>query len=168
MVFKGEKIHIDCRYGIENYSPAKNVIVGLNLHDCFVHPIFSSFGFWYFGHFSCVIFFLVFFRLAHLALQNVNKDYVVFSYFRNFVAKSDQKPKMGWTKHALQTLCKKYELLQTKIKYHELRARSITSPCVAGIQPNSMAKYSNTRNLNIFGGFNALKWMLKWLLAGAR
>ena len=33
MVFKGEKIHIDCRYGIENYSPAKNVIVGLNLDD---------------------------------------------------------------------------------------------------------------------------------------
>ena len=23
----------------------------------FVHPIFSPFGFWYFGHFSCVIFF---------------------------------------------------------------------------------------------------------------
>ena len=35
----------------------------------------------------------VFFRLAHLALQNVNKDYVIFSYFRNFVAKSDQRPK---------------------------------------------------------------------------
>ena len=35
-------------------------------HFCFVHPIFSSFGFWYFGHFSCVIFFPVFFRLAHL------------------------------------------------------------------------------------------------------
>ena len=46
---------------------------------CFVHPIFSSFGFWYFGHFSCMIFFPVFFRLAHLALQNVNKDYVIFS-----------------------------------------------------------------------------------------
>ena len=30
------------------------------LMNCFVHPIFSSFGFWYFGHFSCVIFFLVF------------------------------------------------------------------------------------------------------------
>ena len=43
-------------------------------HLCFVHPIFSSFGFWYFGHFSCVIFFPLFFRLAHLALQNVNKD----------------------------------------------------------------------------------------------
>ena len=28
---------------------------------CFVHPIFSFFGFWYFGHFSCVIFFPVFF-----------------------------------------------------------------------------------------------------------
>ena len=26
-------------------------------NNCFVHPIFSSFGFWYFGHFSCVIFF---------------------------------------------------------------------------------------------------------------
>ena len=24
---------------------------------CFVHLIFSSFGFWYFNHFSCVIFF---------------------------------------------------------------------------------------------------------------
>ena len=32
-------------------------------------------------------------RFAHLALQNVNKDYVIFLYFRNFVAKSDQKPK---------------------------------------------------------------------------
>jgi len=37
-----------------------------------------------------MIFFPVFF---HLALQNVNKDYVIFLYFRNFVAKSDQKPK---------------------------------------------------------------------------
>jgi len=34
-----------------------------------------------------------FFRLAHFALQNVIKDYIIFSYFRNFVAKSDQKPK---------------------------------------------------------------------------
>ena len=57
------------------------------------HPIFSSFGFWYFSHFSCTIFFPVFFRLAHLALQNVIKDYVIFSYFWDFVAKSDQKPK---------------------------------------------------------------------------
>ena len=55
---------------------------------CFVHPIFQSFG-----HFSCVIFFPVFFRLAHLALQNINKDYLIFSYFRNFVAKKNQKPK---------------------------------------------------------------------------
>ena len=35
----------------------------------------------------------VFFRLAYLALQNVNKDYVTFSYFLNFIAKSHQKPK---------------------------------------------------------------------------
>ena len=34
-----------------------------------------------------------FFRLAHLALQNVNKDYIIFSYFHNFVTKSDQKPR---------------------------------------------------------------------------
>ena len=30
------------------------------VHYCFVHPIFSSFGFWYFGHFSCLIFFSFF------------------------------------------------------------------------------------------------------------
>ena len=33
------------------------------------------------------------FRLAHLALQNVSKGYVIFLYLRDFVAKSDQKPK---------------------------------------------------------------------------
>ena len=33
---------------------------------CFVHPIFLSFGFWYFGHFSCMIFFPVFSVLPNL------------------------------------------------------------------------------------------------------
>ena len=28
----------------------------------------------------------------HLALQNVNKNYMIFSYFRNFFQKSNQKP----------------------------------------------------------------------------
>ena len=42
-----------------------------------------------------MIFFQFFSHLAHLALQNLNKDYVIFSYFRKFVAKSDQKRKMG-------------------------------------------------------------------------
>ena len=61
---------------------------------CFVHPILVwSFGFWYFGHFSCVIFFSVFFHLAHLVLQNVNKEYIIFLYFCNFIAQSDQKRK---------------------------------------------------------------------------
>ena len=55
-------------------------------------PCFLLLVFGILGHFSCMIFFPVF-CLAHLALQNVNKDYVIFSYFRNFVAKSDQKPK---------------------------------------------------------------------------
>jgi len=34
-----------------------------------------------------------FFHLAHLALQNFNKDCVIVLYFRNFVDKSDQKLK---------------------------------------------------------------------------
>ena len=64
----------------------------------FVYPIFSSFGCWYFGHFSCMIFFSFFSHLAHLALQNVN---IIFSYFRNFFSKSDQKPKpKNWMKEA--------------------------------------------------------------------
>ena len=77
---------------VKNQMPIR-ALMWQFVHKCFVHPIFLSFGFWYFGHFSCMIFFPVFFRLAHLALQNVNKDYVIFSYFRNFIAKSDQKPK---------------------------------------------------------------------------
>ena len=44
--------------------------------------------------FGILVTFPVFFRLAHLALQNANKDYVIVLYFSNFVAKSDQKPKM--------------------------------------------------------------------------
>ena len=43
---------------------------------------------------SCVIF-SVFFCLAHLALQNVSKDYVTFLYFCNFVRKNDQKWEEG-------------------------------------------------------------------------
>ena len=46
----------------------------------YTHMFHSShifvFGFWYFGHFSWVIFFPAFFRLAHLALQNVNKEFL--------------------------------------------------------------------------------------------
>ena len=33
----------------------------------------------------------VFFHLAHLALQNVYKDFLIFSYFCNFVTKRDKK-----------------------------------------------------------------------------
>ena len=35
----------------------------------------------------------LFFHLAYLVLQNVNKDYIIFLYFRNFIVKGDQKPK---------------------------------------------------------------------------
>ena len=51
------------------------------------------FVFWFFV-FWTHDFLIVFFCLAHLALQNVNKDHIIFSYFRNFVAKSDRKPKV--------------------------------------------------------------------------
>ena len=47
-------------------------LVTLNL--CFVHHIFSSFGFWYFGILVTFDFLSIFFCLAHLALQNVNKS----------------------------------------------------------------------------------------------
>ena len=57
----------------------------------FIHPLFSSYGIWYFGHFSCVIFILGFPRLA---LQNANKDYVTFLHF----VTKNKKWKMGWTK----------------------------------------------------------------------
>ena len=83
-----------------------------------VHPIFSSFGFWYFGHFSCVIFFPFLFRLAHLALQNVNKDYVIFLYFRNFIAKSDQKPKtknQKWNEKNIHSLICLAKIFQKRI-----------------------------------------------------
>ena len=53
-----------------------------------------------------------FFCLAHLALQNVNKDYIIFLYCRNFVAKSDQKQKIGWTKHKKDILLYKYKRLR--------------------------------------------------------
>ena len=68
-----------------------NCQLSIRTLEYLVHPIFSSFGFWYFGHFSCVIFFPVF-RPAHLALQNVNKDYI-FSNFCNLFIKSHHKPK---------------------------------------------------------------------------
>ena len=65
-----------------------------------VARLITYFGNFVFGFFVTLVawFSFRFFCLAHLALQNVNKDYVIFSYFCNFVAKSDQKRKMGWTK----------------------------------------------------------------------
>ena len=57
---------------------------------CFNHSIFWFLVFW-----SPLLrdYLFGFVHLAHLALQNVDKDYVTFSYFCNFVTKSDQKPK---------------------------------------------------------------------------
>ena len=65
-------------------------------------------------------FFFSFFRLAHLALQNVNKDYIIFSYFRNFVAKSDQKPK---TKNGMNEtfICRSMYIRNLKSRQHMYR-----------------------------------------------
>ena len=77
---------------------------------------------WYFGPFSCVIFFPFFFCLAHLALQNVNKDYIIFSYFCNFVAKSDQKLKkkngMNKTNIYISVSCNSARLEHDFTKHH--------------------------------------------------
>ena len=53
---------------------------------------------------------LLVFGLSHLALQNVNKDYVIFSYFRNFGTKSGQKPrtKNGMNETFLNHFIKKF------------------------------------------------------------
>ena len=80
---------------------------------------FFSFDFWYFDHFSCMIFFPLFFCLAHLALQNVNKDYAIFSYFCIFSAKSDQKPKTkNGMKHRSSTDLTKLPIKATKRLEH--------------------------------------------------
>ena len=54
-----------------------------------------------------------FFCLAHLALQNVNKDYVIFTYFCNFDAKSDQKPKTKNEKWDEQNIRDHFDLQMT-------------------------------------------------------
>ena len=43
--------------GIEMGMAFSKVKIKLLVDLSFVHPIFWSFGFWYFGHFSCMIFF---------------------------------------------------------------------------------------------------------------
>ena len=67
-------------------------------HVCLAHFIFVTLFFRIFGHISCVIFFkfvsVLNFCLAHLALlsKKVNKhDYVIFSYFRNFVDQNEKQ-----------------------------------------------------------------------------
>ena len=48
----------------------------------------------------------IFFRLAHLALQNVNKDYVMLLYFLNFVTKFDKKQKnKKWNETDTSPVC---------------------------------------------------------------
>ena len=80
------------------------VCIGRSHRDRYMFSSSHIFVFWLLV-FSSIYFrdFLsAFFSLAHLALQNVTKDYVIFLYFRNFIAKSDQKPK---TKIGMNKAC---------------------------------------------------------------
>ena len=71
---------------------------------CFVHPIFLSFGFWYFGHFSCVIFFQAFFPSCPSCLAKCKqRSRNIFVTLLPKVNKN-QKRKVRWTKHYLQIL----------------------------------------------------------------
>ena len=81
-------------YGAEAPSISKHLEQERNLAITLVRFVsfIPYFRFLVFGILVTLVAFR-FFRLAHLALQNVNKDYVIFWYFPNFVAKSDQKPK---------------------------------------------------------------------------
>ena len=74
------------------YAFIKTLVI-FYFDQCFVHPIFLSFGFLVFWSLYLRVFIQFFFRLAHLALQNASKEYVIFLYFPNFITKSDQKPK---------------------------------------------------------------------------
>ena len=102
---------------------------------CFVHSIFMFF---------CILvilvvwFFSLFFRPAHLALQNVNKDYIIFSYFHNFVAKSDKKPK---TKNGMN------KTLVSKMHAHW---SEWFSPQMKGLNPGRLKKSkSNSTPQNV-------------------
>ena len=68
---------------------------------CFVHPIFLFSGFWYFGHFSCVIFFPLF-PSCPSCLTKCKQRLCIFS-FSIFVTSypkvtKNQKRKMRWKK----------------------------------------------------------------------
>ena len=111
--WRPQKIHSGCKKSFisqRSYSvlgSREDQHLSRNYSKTLIWFMFRSshiFVFWFLVFWSIKLsdFISVFFRLAHLALQNVNKDYVIFLYFSNFVNKTDQKRKMGWTKHKSQ------------------------------------------------------------------
>ena len=97
------------------WSLLSNVTCFSSLNNCFYSPNIFMFWFLVFWSLYLLDFLSVFFRLVHLALQNVNKDYVIFSYFHNFIAKSDKKPKtkngMNETNMVICRLHKVFDLI---------------------------------------------------------
>ena len=88
--FSGSEWDIYSNWDIFKFSWDETIIgVSLNIQffdKCFIQPMFSSFVFWYFGHLSSVIFFLLF-PSCLSCLAKCKERYVIFSHFHYFVAK---------------------------------------------------------------------------------
>ena len=88
--FSGSGWDIYFDWDIFKFSWDETIIgVSLNIQffdKCFIQPMFSSFVFWYFGHLSSVIFFLLF-PSCLSCLAKCKERYVIFSHFHYFVAK---------------------------------------------------------------------------------
>ena len=86
--------------------------------------------------------FLSIFRLAHLTMQNVNKDYVMFSHFCNFVAKIDQEPK---TKNGMnETYVNNWDTL---IFYSRFHLWIIPAPSINFFPQSNHQDGSNQRSI---------------------
>ena len=82
---------------------------------------------------------------AHVALQNVKKDYVIFSYFRNFIAKSDRKPKM---KNGIVKSWVFYFILGCKVP-EAANISSLNSKEIIKSAPTGSSSAAPSKNLNL-------------------
>ena len=59
LIFMEDSRYVSFLTKVQNHVKSERKLC----YFCFIHPIFSSLGFWYFGHLSCVIFFTFFFSV---------------------------------------------------------------------------------------------------------
>ena len=120
---------------------------------CFVHPIFLSLGFGYFGHFSCMIFLLVFFPSGPSCLakcKQILRNIFVFSWLH---CKKWPKTKNGMNE-TLIYISKPFFPTYVKIKILKVYIEPISnyrgSP--------TYTKITNTVSTNTFFGLCMCKW----------